>query len=132
MAKKYGKNGEAVAAFLEEVSATDLNGWRAFLELESNSAEFGAASDAVYQAPLSASARSAVYSACLKIVRGLGLANIGPRMGASIIASRVEVAAMGLAVGDGLTPEQLRVILEPFVVLGFRSVAEPTPAPTDQ
>ena len=34
MANKYGKNGEAVAAFLDEVSATDLAGWRAFFEMK--------------------------------------------------------------------------------------------------
>jgi len=40
---KYGKNGEAVAAFLEEVAATDLDGWRAFLDLESPSPEYAGA-----------------------------------------------------------------------------------------
>ena len=60
------KNGEAVGAFLEEVSGTDLKGWRTFLELESSTDEFGAAIDAVHKAPLSACARSAVHSAGMK------------------------------------------------------------------
>jgi len=132
MANKYGKNGEAVAAFLEEVSATDLDGWRTFLEHDSRSDEFSAALRAAYAAPLSASARAAVSGASIKTVRGLGLADIGQRMGPSIVANRVEVAAMGLAVRDALTPEQLRVIVEPFVAVGFRSVADPAPAPTEQ
>ena len=132
MANKYGKNGEAVAAFLDEVSATDLSAWRAFLELESSSDGFGAAIDAVAAAPWSASARTAISSACAKIIRGLGLGNIVPRMGVSIIASRVKVAAMGLAEGDALAPERLRVILAPFISLGFRSVADPATAPSEQ
>ena len=50
--KQVRKNGETVAAFLEEVSATDLARWRAFLELASPADEMGAAIDAVYKAPL--------------------------------------------------------------------------------
>jgi hypothetical protein len=132
MANKYGKNGEAVAAFLDEVSATDLAGWRAFLELESSSDELIAAVRALNAAPLSASARSAVYGAAQKTFRGLGLGDSGLGKGTSIIYDRVDTAATGLAVRDALSPEQLQVILAPFVALGFRSVADATPAPTDQ
>jgi len=68
MAIKYGKNGEIVAAFLQEVAATDLDGWRAFLELESPSREYTAAAQAAYAVPISASVRSAVTSACQRTV----------------------------------------------------------------
>jgi len=112
MANKYGKNGEAVAAFLEEVAATDLDGWRAFLDLEWPSPELTAAGRAMNKVPMSASVNSAVDGACLRTLRGLG--NIDRLMGASTIASRVEAAAKTLAVGDALAPEHLRVILEPF------------------
>lgn len=132
MANKYGTNGEAVAAFLEEVTATDLEGWRAFLELESRSAEFSAALRALGDAPLPASARSAVYGAVLQTVRGLGLGDSGLGRGILRISNRVDAAATGVAVGDGLAPEQLRAILEPFVAAEFRSVAEPTHAPTER
>lgn len=121
-----------MAALLEEFSATDPSAWRGFLQLESSNDGFGAAIDAVAAAPLSASARTAISSACAKIIRGLGLGNIGPTMGVSIIASRVKVAAMGMTEGDALAPEYRRVIVEPFVALGFRSVAAPATAPTDQ
>jgi hypothetical protein len=130
MASKYGKNGEAVAAFLEEVSATDLAGWRAFVELESPSKEFTAAVSAAYDAPLSASARSAVISACQRTVRSLGLSSLGK--GIRGISARVDGGAMGLAVGNGLAPEHLQVILAPFVAAGFRSVADPATAPSEQ
>jgi hypothetical protein len=132
MANKYGKNGAAVAAFLDEVSATDLMGWRAFVELASPTDEFAAAVDAVFKAPLAASARTAVHSAGVKTIRGLGLVNAGLGRGAMRISNRVSVGAMGLAVRDTLAPEHLRAILEPFVAAGFRSVAEPTHAPTER
>lgn len=132
MANKYGKNGEAVAAFLDEASATDLEGWRAFLEGESLSREFTAAAGAVADAPLSASARAAVHSAYLKTFRGLGLADSDLGKGIRRISLRLEAAAKGLAVRDALSPDQLRVILAPFVAAGFRSVADPVTAPTEQ
>lgn len=132
MANKYGKNGEAVAAFLEEVQATDLDGWRAFLELAPASDELIAAVKAANAAPLSASARSAVYSAAQKTLRGLGLGDSGLGTKISKIYSRIDAAARGLAVRDALSPEQLRVILAPFIALGFRSVADPAPEPTVQ
>ena len=132
MANKYGKNGEAVAAFLDEVSATDLAGWRAFLELAPASDELIAAVRALNAAPISASARSAVYSAAQKTFRGIGLGDSGLGTRISIIYSRIDAAAGGLAVRDALTPEHLRVILAPFVAAGFRSVAEPAPRPTEQ
>jgi hypothetical protein len=129
MANKYGKNGEAVAAFLDEVSATDLSEWKAFLELESPSREYSAAVRAAYAVPMSASVRTAVTSACQRTVRGLGLSSLG--RGITRISTRVDGGAMGLAVRDTLTPEQLRVILAPFVALRFRSVADPATAPTE-
>jgi hypothetical protein len=121
MANKYGKNGEAVSAFLEDVQATDLDGWRTFLELEAPSKELTAAVRAVSDAPLSASARAAVYSDSRKTVRGLGLGDSGLGMGLKVISFRVNVAATGLAVRETLSPEHLRVLLAPFVALGFRS-----------
>jgi hypothetical protein len=125
-ANKCGKDGEAVAAFLEEVSATDLARWRAFAELESPSREFSAAVNAAYDAPLSASARSAVHSAYLRTFRGLGLADSGLGKGIR------RISMMGLAVGDALAPERLSAIFAPFVAAGFRSVAEPAHAPTER
>jgi hypothetical protein len=47
------------------------------------------------------------------------------------ISTRVKGAALALAVRDALTPEQLQVILAPFVAAGFRSVAGPANVPTD-
>jgi hypothetical protein len=132
MTSKYGKNGAAVAAFLDEVRTTDLDRWRAFVALESPTREYSNAAKAARDTPLSASVQSAVYSASLKTVRGLGLADAGLGDGFMRISTRVKGAAMGLAVRDALTPEQLSVILEPFIALGFRSVAEPTPAPPEQ
>ena len=131
MANKYGKNGEAVAAFLDEVSATDLAGWRALLDLASSSDELIAAVKAANAAPLPASARSAVYGAALKTFRGLGLGDSGLGTKISTIYSRIDAAARALAVRDALSPEQLRVILAPFVALGFQSVSDAAPAPTE-
>src|SRR6478752_2244375 len=128
MANKYGKNGEAVAAFLDEVSATDLARWRGLLELAPPSDELIAAVRAANAAPVSAAARSAVYGAALKTFRGLGLGDSGLGTKISTIYSRIDAAARGLAVRDALSPEQLRVILAPFVAVGFRSVADPAPA----
>jgi hypothetical protein len=132
MTSKYGKNGEAVVAFLEEVRSTDLDRWRTFIELEAPTREYIVAADAARDAPLSASVNAAVYSTSLKTVRGLGLADSGLGKGVRRISTRVKGAALGLAVRDALTPEQLRVILAPFVAAGFRSVADPTAAPTEQ
>ncbi len=131
MANKYGKNGEAVAAFLDEVSATDLAGWRAFLKLAPVSDELIAAVKAANAAPLSASARSAVYGAALKTFRGLGLGDCGLGTKISTIYSRIDAAARGLAVRDALSPEHLRVILAPFLALGFPSLADPASAPSE-
>jgi hypothetical protein len=130
MSSKYGKNGDAVAAFLDEVRGTDLAEWRAFLELAAPTDEFGAALDAAFDAPLSASARSAVSSAALKTMRSLDLGDLG--RGVLRISSRVKAGAMGLAVRDALTPEQLGAIFAPFVAAGFRSVADVAAAPTEQ
>ena len=111
MASKYGKNGEAVAAFLDEVCATDLAGWQAFLQLAPSSDGLVAAVRAVNAAPLSASARSAVYGAALKTFRGLGLGDSGLGTKITTIYSRIDAAARGLAVRDALSPEQLRAII---------------------
>jgi hypothetical protein len=132
MANKYGKNGEAVATFLGEVGATDLAGWRAFVELASPTDEFSAALRAAYDAPLSASARAAVASASQRTVRSLGLGDSGLGRGIMRISVRVDTAAIGLAVRDRLAPEHLRVILEPFVAIGFRSIADAAAAPTEE
>ena len=129
MANKYGKNGEAVAAFFEEVAATDLDGWRAFLDLESPGPELTAAGRAVNKVPMSASASSAIYGARLRTVRGLGLDQLNRRMAAATIGSKVGRAAQALAVGDALAPEHRTVIFVPFVAAGFRSVPGAT-APT--
>lgn len=131
MANKYGKNGEAVAAFLDEVSATDLARWRAFFEMKLSSAELIAAVEAVNAAPLSASANSAVYGAARKAFRGLGLGDSGLGKGISIIYARIDTAAKGLAVRDALTPEQLQVILAPFIAIGFKSVLDAATSPTE-
>ena len=48
------------------------------------------------------------------------------------ISTRVEAAALGLAVRDALTAGQLRFILALFVAAGFRSVADSAAAPTEQ
>ena len=132
MANKYGKNGEAVAAFLDEVSATDLAGWRALLDLASSSDVLSAAVKAANAAPLPASARSAVYGAALKTFRGLGLGDSGLGTKISTIYNRIDTAAMGLAVRDVLSPEHLQVILAPFVAFGFQSVSDAAIAPTEQ
>jgi len=86
----------------------------------------GALIKAANAAPLSASARSAVNGAALKTFRGLGLGDSGLGTKISTIYSRIDAAARGLAVCDALTPEQLRVLLAPFIALGFQSVSDPT------
>ena len=68
----------------------------------------------------------------MKTIRGLGLGDAGLGRGAMRISNRVSVGAMGLAAGDALAPEQLSAIFAPFVAAGFRSVADPTHAPTER
>src|SRR6478672_7923973 len=84
--------------------------------------EFDAAIDAVFDAPLSASARSAVSSASLQTMSSLDLGD--QERSILRISSRAKAGAMGLAVRDALTPEQLSAIFAPSVAAGFRPVAD--------
>jgi hypothetical protein len=53
-------------------------------------------------------------------------------MAAATIGSRVDSAAKALVVGEALAPEHRTLIFEPFVAAGFRSVADPAAATTEQ
>ena len=67
---KFGVNGEQAEAFLQEVRATDLHGWRRFVQVARPSAEHRAANRAISDAPMSAVVRTAVYSAVRAAHRG--------------------------------------------------------------
>jgi hypothetical protein len=121
---KFGAEGEHVEAFLREVRATDVDGWRRFLEVPQASAERRAADRALSDAPMSAVVRTAVYSAALDAVRSLGLKVEDFPEGARLlrISSGVEAAAMAIAAGNGITTAQRRALLEVFAEAGFESV----------
>jgi hypothetical protein len=118
---KFGVNGEQVEAFLQEVRATDLDGWRRFVQVARPSAEHRAANRAISDAPMSAVVRTAVYSAVRAAVRSLGVHGEDFARG-STIAPRIEGAAMGIAAVTGLTTAQRRALLQAFADAGFRSV----------
>ena len=75
---------------------------------------------------------TSITSACLNTTRGLGLGQLGRRMAAATIGTRVRSAAYALSIGDALAPQHRSVIFAPFVDAGFRSVPEPATAPTEQ
>jgi len=118
---KFGANGEHVEAFLQEVRATDLDGWRRFMQFAQPSAERRAASRAINDVPMSAAVRTTVYNAALGALRSLGLHGEDSVRGLTI-STRVQGAAMGIAAAAGLTPAQRRALLQAFADTGFRSV----------
>jgi len=118
---KFGVNGEHVEAFLLEVRATDLDGWRRFVQSARPSAECRAANRAINDVPMSAAVRTAVYNAALGALRSLGLHG-EESVRVLTVSARVQAAAMGIAAAAGLTPAQRRALLQAFADTGFRSV----------
>ena len=118
---KFGVNGEHVEAFLQEVRATDADGWRRFVQVARPSAEGRAANRAISDVPMSAAVRTAVYNAALGTMRSLPLHGENSRTVLKI-SGRVQSAAMGIAAAAGLTPAQRQALLQPFADTGFRSV----------
>jgi hypothetical protein len=118
---KYGPHGDAVAAFLDEVSAADKAAWYGFAETAVPSVAFAAATSALVDTPFSASVQSALYSAALASFRALGLkpADMPPGVRVSAISVRIDGALAAIAVGDKLAAEHRRTLLEPFAAVGF-------------
>lgn len=118
---KYGPHGDAVTAFLDEVSAADKATWYRFAEIAVPSAAFTAAASAQVHTPMSASVQSAVYSAALASFRALGLkpADMPPGVRVSAVSVGIDGALAAIAAGDKLAAEHRRTLLEPFAALGF-------------
>jgi hypothetical protein len=124
---KYGPHGDAVVAFLAEVSATDKATWYRFTEVAVPSAAIEAATSALVDTPFSASVSSAVYGAALASFRALGLkpADMPSGVRVSAVSVRIRGALRAIAAGDKLAAEHRRALLEPFAAVGFATaVAE--------
>ena len=126
MAKKFGEHGDLVEAFLDEVRATDVDGWRRFASGEIVGRGLADAAHALVGVSMSASVRAAVYGASLAAFRSLGLTRgaLPEPFGVRYVATHIRTAAMALAAGDRLAPEHRRALLAPFVAAGFQSVRD--------
>jgi hypothetical protein len=123
---RFGKRGDAVQAFVDEVSATAPDRWQEVFAASTPTPEVLAAAEALREVGLSASVSSAIDSATRTAFRGLGLRKEDFRAGIGVsgLLTDIQYAASALAVGDALAPEHRRVLLEPFRATGFRSVAD--------
>ena len=126
MAKKFGEHGDLVQAFLDEVRATDLEGWRRFTSGDMAGKGMADAARALGDTSMSASVRAAVYGASLAAFRSLGLTRgaLPEPFGVRYVATHIRTAAMALAAGDRLAPEHRRALLAPFVAAGFQSIRD--------
>ncbi|HLT10908.1 MAG TPA: hypothetical protein VK028_08880 [Micromonosporaceae bacterium] len=121
---KFGPHGDRVAAFLEEVRATDKAGWHTFASLPREPGSGRRASAALREIRLSGPVQSAVHSAALAAFRSLELKADDLPDGYRIMAipTAIDGAVRALAAGPDLAPEHREALLGEFERAGFTSV----------
>jgi hypothetical protein len=120
---KYGKQGDLVAAFLDEVQTGHID-W-AVVAAESRTDAAKAAVRAISDVPWPASILGAVDNAGLHAfaARGLTRQDFEHPLDFGLVKSRVSSASQAIAAGGKLASEHQRALLQPFAEAGVRAAA---------
>lgn len=130
MVHRYRPHGEAVAAFLDEVRATEKDGWRAYAGRARPSRAEVDAVVALTTVRLAGPVRTAVHSAALAAFRSLDLdaADLPGGARISVVAGGIKSGAIAVAAGEALDAQHRQALLGPFAEAGFVSVAGSLPS----